>query len=207
MRAIIQRVTSASVSVGGKQISAIGPGLCVLVGITRADADKDAEYICRKVLNMKLWDDPKTGKPWQRSVVRRSLSVQHSLCCRHALQHPLLDTPPPTSHLILRRSLSRLTLFVQMSAGYEVLFVSQFTLYAATHKGNRPDFSKAMGEAAIFLLKWRLFSTFFYRKPDYFNRDSQYSIGNAAISLEICCRIHTSNPRRNSISRDLKDRL
>ena len=69
MRAIIQRVTSASVSVGGQRISSIGPGLCVLVGISRGDADKDAEYICRKVLNMKLWDDPKTGKPWQQSVV------------------------------------------------------------------------------------------------------------------------------------------
>eukprot|EP01043_Picozoa_sp_COSAG02_P057725 COSAG02_NODE_7057_length_3205_cov_7.178686_5_plen_89_part_00 len=71
MRAIIQRVTSASVSVGGQRISSIGPGLCVLVGISSGDsAEKDAEYICRKVLNMKLWDDPKTGKPWQRSVVR-----------------------------------------------------------------------------------------------------------------------------------------
>ena len=70
MRAIIQRVTTASVTVGGKTLGSIGKGLCVLVGITRGDTEKDAEYICRKVLNMKLWDDPKGGKPWQRSVVR-----------------------------------------------------------------------------------------------------------------------------------------
>ena len=80
MRAIIQRVTSASVSVGGQRISAVGPGLCVLVGISRGDTEKDAEYICRKLLNMKLWDDPKSGKPWQQSVVRLCLCLCLCLC-------------------------------------------------------------------------------------------------------------------------------
>ena len=102
MRAVIQRVTSASVTVGGVTISSIGRGLCVLVGIAREDTEKDAEQLCRKVLGMKLWDDAAGSKPWQRSVV---------------------------------------------TAGYEVLFVSQFTLHAATHKGHRPDFSRAMGPA------------------------------------------------------------
>ena len=88
MRAIIQRVTSASVSVGGQRISSIGPGLCVLVGISRGDVEKDAEYICRKVLNMKLWDDSKTGKPWQQSVVR--VSHLHRVPTR-ALEHTFLD--------------------------------------------------------------------------------------------------------------------
>jgi D-tyrosyl-tRNA(Tyr) deacylase len=125
MRAIIQRVTSASVSVGGQQISSVGPGLCVLLGISRGDAEKDAEYICRKVLNMKLWDDAKTGKPWQQSVVR--IAYLHRGPTRALQLTPLVL---PTA--------------MQMSAGYEVLFVSQFTLYAQTHKGNRPDFSKAM---------------------------------------------------------------
>jgi D-tyrosyl-tRNA(Tyr) deacylase len=83
MRAIIQRVTSASVSVGGQLISSIGPGLCVLVGISRGDVEKDAEYICRKVLNMKLWDDPKSGKPWQQSVVRL-LCPSHTVVGRTA---------------------------------------------------------------------------------------------------------------------------
>ena len=49
MKAIIQRVTSASVKVDGQTISSIGKGLCVLVGIHRDDTKKELDYIVRKV--------------------------------------------------------------------------------------------------------------------------------------------------------------
>ena len=49
MKAIIQRVTSASVRIDGQTISSIGKGLCVLVGIHRDDTKKELDYIVRKV--------------------------------------------------------------------------------------------------------------------------------------------------------------
>ena len=49
MKAIIQRVTSASVKIDGQTISSIGKGLCVLVGIHRDDTKKELDYIVRKV--------------------------------------------------------------------------------------------------------------------------------------------------------------
>lgn len=69
MRAVVQRVASASVEVEGRLVSAIGPGLLVLVGLHETDADSDAEYICRKVLNMRLFPNEKTGKTWDQSVI------------------------------------------------------------------------------------------------------------------------------------------
>ncbi|XP_018801158.1 PREDICTED: D-tyrosyl-tRNA(Tyr) deacylase 1 isoform X5 [Bactrocera latifrons] len=45
MKAIIQRVSAAKVTVGDELISSIGRGLCVLVGITHSDTEKDVEYI------------------------------------------------------------------------------------------------------------------------------------------------------------------
>ena len=49
MKAIIQRVTSASVVVDGETISSIGKGLCILVGIHRTDTKKELDYIDRKI--------------------------------------------------------------------------------------------------------------------------------------------------------------
>mmetsp|Transcript_25283 Transcript_25283/g.35311 ORF Transcript_25283/g.35311 Transcript_25283/m.35311 type:complete len:226 (-) Transcript_25283:22-699(-) len=88
------------VSVDGKVVSKIGRGLMVLLGIKEGDTKLDMEYVCRKLLNMRLFDDD-TGKPWKRSV---------------------------------------------MSAGLEVLVVSQFTLYCKL-KGNKPDFHAAMNSS------------------------------------------------------------
>ncbi|RRT39685.1 hypothetical protein B296_00034945 [Ensete ventricosum] len=68
MRAVVQRVLSASVEVEGRVVSEIGPGLLVLVGVHESDTDADADYICRKVLNMRLFSNSKTGKAWDLSV-------------------------------------------------------------------------------------------------------------------------------------------
>ncbi|KAJ9090286.1 D-tyrosyl-tRNA(Tyr) deacylase [Entomophthora muscae] len=98
MRAIIQRVTTASVTVEGSVVGSIGKGLCVLVGITHEDTDKDLDYIVKKILNLRLFENAE-GKFWANSVKDSEL---------------------------------------------EILCVSQFTLYAETKKGSKPDFHKAM---------------------------------------------------------------
>ncbi|CAL8146807.1 unnamed protein product [Prunus armeniaca] len=98
MRAVVQRVASASVEVEGRTVSEIGPGLLVLVGLHESDSDSDADYICRKVLNMRLFPNESSGRGWDQNVMQRN---------------------------------------------YEVLLVSQFTLYGVL-KGNKPDFHVAM---------------------------------------------------------------
>ena len=57
MRLVIQRVSEASVSIGGTLKSAIGEGLMILVGICDDDTDEDIDYLCRKVVNMRIFDD------------------------------------------------------------------------------------------------------------------------------------------------------
>lgn len=104
MRAVLQRVLSASVEVEGEVVSRIGPGLLCLVGLHAADAEggeaeATAQRLAKKIVGLRLWEDPATGKPWSQGVVAR---------------------------------------------GYEILLVSQFTLYGNCSKGTRPDFSKAM---------------------------------------------------------------
>ena len=97
MRAIIQRVNSASVSVSSQLISQIQKGLMVLVGIDRTDTKEDMDYIVKKIINTKVWDDS-DNKPWNASVKDKD---------------------------------------------YEILLVSQFTLYHK-FKGNKLDFHCAM---------------------------------------------------------------
>ncbi|KAJ8447973.1 hypothetical protein Cgig2_028849 [Carnegiea gigantea] len=75
MRAVVQRVASASVEVEGRIVSEIGPGLLVLVGIHDSDTDADADYICRKVLNMRLFPNEKTGRAWDHSVMQKNSGV------------------------------------------------------------------------------------------------------------------------------------
>ncbi|MFL5954587.1 MAG: D-aminoacyl-tRNA deacylase [Gaiellaceae bacterium] len=92
MRAVVQRVTRASSTPGG----AIGPGLCILLGVAEADEPHDAERLAGKIARLRIFENDE-GK-FDRS---------------------LLDT------------------------GGAALVVSQFTLIAATEKGNRPSFSGA----------------------------------------------------------------
>jgi D-aminoacyl-tRNA deacylase len=57
MRALVQRVSSASVSVRGERVAAIGPGLLVLLGVRHGDSAEAADRIARKVRALRVFDD------------------------------------------------------------------------------------------------------------------------------------------------------
>jgi D-tyrosyl-tRNA(Tyr) deacylase len=96
MRAVIQRVTKASVTIDNNIKSAISSGLLVLAGIEDADTSEDIEWLSNKIVNLRIFDD-------QNKVP--NISVK--------------------------------------DMGGDILLVSQFTLHAATKKGNRPSYIKA----------------------------------------------------------------
>jgi len=98
MRALVQRVTKASVSVAGETAGEIGGGLVVLLGVSKEDDEDDVRYLVEKVANLRIFADDEN---------RFNLSA--------------------------------------LDVGAELLVVSQFTLYADTRKGRRPDFNQAAG--------------------------------------------------------------
>lgn len=57
MRAIIQRVSRAKVSIEGEIVGKIGKGILVLLGISREDSKKEADYILEKTLNLRIFED------------------------------------------------------------------------------------------------------------------------------------------------------
>jgi len=57
VRAVVQRVSRASVSVGGDVVAAIGPGLLVLLGVTHADEPDQAERLAAKVRALRIFED------------------------------------------------------------------------------------------------------------------------------------------------------
>ena len=57
MRVLVQRVSQASVTVGGEIVGAIGPGLLLLMGVTHGDDEQTAATLAAKVANLRLFDD------------------------------------------------------------------------------------------------------------------------------------------------------
>ena len=57
MRVVVQRVSSASVSIGGAVKSAIGPGLLVLLGVGHEDTQEDLDWLVKKVAGLRIFDD------------------------------------------------------------------------------------------------------------------------------------------------------
>ena len=57
MRALIQRVREAAVSVAGNRVAAIGPGLVVLAGMAADDTDDDRDWLARKIVALRIFDD------------------------------------------------------------------------------------------------------------------------------------------------------
>lgn len=100
MRILIQRVKSASVTIGGAEESRIGKGMLVLIGIGHEDTDEDIEWLVKKTVQLRIFDD-------ESGVMNFDIK--------------------------------------QIDG--EILAVSQFTLMAATKKGNRPSYISAAGES------------------------------------------------------------
>ncbi len=96
MKAVIQRVTEAFVSIDGGIHSSIGNGLLVFLGIEDADTDEDIEWLSLKISNLRIFNNEKN---------------------------------------LMNVNVKELN--------YDILLVSQFTLFASTKKGNRPSFTKA----------------------------------------------------------------
>ncbi|KAJ9120610.1 hypothetical protein QFC22_002539 [Naganishia vaughanmartiniae] len=116
MKAVIQKVTNASVTVEGQVISSIGRGLMVLVGIGVDDTPKDREYIIRKILSIRLFDAPT----------------------------PIAASDAVEGEELKERQKSSAWRASVKDIGGEVLCVSQFTLMAKVEKGSKPDFHGAM---------------------------------------------------------------
>ena len=57
MRVLIQRVSEASVKINQVEHSRINKGLLVLVGIENEDSDEDIDYLCKKIINLRIFDD------------------------------------------------------------------------------------------------------------------------------------------------------
>ena len=85
MRAVIQRVTEASVLAHGRETVSIGPGLAVLLGIGRDDEEADAQYLVPKILNLRIFPDEENRFNRSALETRAELLVvsQFTLYVRH----------------------------------------------------------------------------------------------------------------------------
>ncbi|KAI9280714.1 D-tyrosyl-tRNA deacylase [Sporodiniella umbellata] len=73
MKAVIQRVTKASVTVDNTVVGSIQKGICVLLGIATDDTEKDVNYMVQKILNLRVFDD--NNVMWKKGVKDAGLEV------------------------------------------------------------------------------------------------------------------------------------
>ena len=96
MKVVIQKTLEASVTIHNKTVASIQKGLLVLVGIEDADTEEDINWLSKKIVNLRIFED-------ENGVMNNSI----------------------------------------LTAGGDIIVVSQFTLHASTKKGNRPSYIKA----------------------------------------------------------------
>ncbi len=99
MRAVIQRVAEARVTVGGKIVGQIGPGLCILLGVSKEDSEANANALADKIKNLRIFADEQ-GK-MNRSLLDTAGEVlvvsQFTLYgdCRKGNRPSFTDAAPP----------------------------------------------------------------------------------------------------------------
>lgn len=57
MKALLQRVSSASVTVNGRVTGQIGHGYCILLGVTHSDSNKEADWLVNKIVGLRIFED------------------------------------------------------------------------------------------------------------------------------------------------------
>ncbi len=57
MRLVIQRVSQAKVTVHGKEVGALGPGLCLFLGVAKGDTEEDSTYLVQKSVELRIFED------------------------------------------------------------------------------------------------------------------------------------------------------
>lgn len=57
MRAVVQRVSEASVAVDGREVASIGRGFLILLGVTHEDGEREAQWLARKIAGLRIFDD------------------------------------------------------------------------------------------------------------------------------------------------------
>jgi D-tyrosyl-tRNA(Tyr) deacylase len=67
VKALLQRVSRASVSVAGAEVGKIGRGLVALIGVAAGDTEKDAQYLMQKIINLRIFTD--AGEKFNLSVL------------------------------------------------------------------------------------------------------------------------------------------
>lgn len=99
MRAVVQRVLSAGVSMEGRQVASIGPGLVVLLGVERGDGEDDLAYMTGKLPRLRIFEDA-AGRS-NLDVLETGGSIllvsQFTLCgdARHGRRPGYTDAAPP----------------------------------------------------------------------------------------------------------------
>ncbi|MCX7667462.1 MAG: D-aminoacyl-tRNA deacylase [Atribacterota bacterium] len=99
MRAVVQRVSRASVRVDGKVVGAIGEGILVFLGVGKGDGEKDVDFMVRKIPNLRIFED-ENGKMNRslKEVEGKVLFIsQFTLYgdCRRGLRPSFDEAAPP----------------------------------------------------------------------------------------------------------------
>ena len=104
MKAVLQRVVSGSVTVGGEVVSSIGRGIVALIGIHRDDTRADLEYIVRKLVSLRMWED-EGGRRWAKSAKDLDLEI---LCVSQFTLYHVMKGNKPDFHLAMAGEKSKL---------------------------------------------------------------------------------------------------
>ena len=101
MKALLQRVTSSSVSVGGETVGKIGKGITVLLGVVPEDTQKDIDWLAEKVVNLRIFDDGEGKMNLSVKDVGGEILVisQFTLCgdCRKGRRPSWAKAAPPAT--------------------------------------------------------------------------------------------------------------